>query len=172
METIDELTYQNDPTFEKLYLSIIKLSEENRIKSEETERKFQESSERLERKLSKWGNRYGEIIEALASPALRRKFKSFGFDFTELSRDKEIVARGQFVGEIDMLLENGDSVMVVEMKSKPSIDDINDHIECMNKLRSYVDGKGDKRKYFGAIGGIIFQENVRDFALKKWFLYC
>ena len=39
----------------------------------------------------------------------------------------------------------------------------------MEKVRSYVDKRGDKRKYLGAIAGMIFNENEKNFALKNGF---
>jgi hypothetical protein len=59
--------------------------------------------------------------------------------------------------------------MIVEIKSKPNIDDINDHIERMEKLRRYADLHGDKRKYLGAIAGVVFGDSEKTYALKKGF---
>ena len=59
--------------------------------------------------------------------------------------------------------------MVVEIKSKPKTDDINDHVERMNKLRSYADLRGDKRKYLGAVAGVVFADSVKTYALKNGF---
>ena len=50
-------------------------------------------------------------------------------------------------------------------KSKPDINDIKDHVERMDKLRSYADGKGDKRKYYGALGGMVWGEGEKSYAL-------
>jgi hypothetical protein len=71
--------------------------------------------------------------------------------------------------EIDALLENGDKVMAVEIKTKPSIEDINDHIERMEKLRIYADLHNDKRVYLAAMAGVVFSESEKTYALKKGF---
>ena len=71
--------------------------------------------------------------------------------------------------EVDALLENGDKVMVVEIKTKPNIDDINDHIERMEKLRKYADLHKDKRIYLGAVAGVVFGGGEKTYALKKGF---
>ena len=157
--------YPRGLTFEQVWASIHELRESQK----ETDRQLKESSARLDKKLGFFDNRFGEMIEYMASPGLKEKFRTYGFTFTELSHDKEISFNGRIIAELDMLLENGDSVMVVEMKSKPNIADIKEHIKRMDKLRAYADGKGDKRKYYGAMGGMIFKENVRNYALKCGF---
>jgi hypothetical protein len=53
--------------------------------------------------------------------------------------------------EVDAFLENGEKVMIVEIKSKPSTRDIDEHLERMDKLRTYADLHEDRRKYLGAV---------------------
>ena len=128
--------------------------------------KMEASSSRLDKQLGELGNRFGEMIEYLASPGLKAKFRAYGFAFTELSHDKEFATEDRIIAEADVFLENTEKAMVVEMKSKPTIDDINDHVGRLVKLRKYADAKGDMRKYMGAIGGMIFRDRERDHALK------
>ena len=187
--------YPRGLTFEQVWASIKELRESQKEtartmkeSSQETERYLKEmiekssqekdrylkemlekSSTQFDKKLSKLGNRLGEIVEAMVNPNLKSKFNTCGFNFTEFSRDKEISANGRFIAEIDVLLESRDNVMVVEIKSKPSTTDIKEHLERMKKLRLYVNDKGDMRKYYGAIGGMIFGENERNLAFKNGF---
>ncbi|MDR2619249.1 MAG: hypothetical protein LBC62_10305, partial [Treponema sp.] len=97
------------------------------------------------------------------------KFEELHFTFTKANRteikDKE---HGLFL-EVDALLENGDRVMAVEVKTKPTVDDINDHIERMEKLRKYADLHNDRRIYLGAVAGVVFSEGNKKYALKKGF---
>jgi hypothetical protein len=37
--------------------------------------------------------------------------------------------------EVDVFLENGDKVMIVEIKATPTMKDVNEHIARMEKLR-------------------------------------
>ena len=172
--------YERGWTFEKFWAAMHELDKRDQEKTEQFHRELKESSERflkelkastaeLDKKLGFFGNRFGEMIEYMASPGLKEKFRTYGFTFNVLSHDAEITLDGRIIAELDMLLENGDSVVVVEMKSKPDNADIREHVERMDKLRAYADGKGDKRKYYGAMGGIIFDENIRNYALKCGF---
>ena len=180
MEQTTYPDYERGLTFEKVWASIQELKEENarqakerREENDRQSKKFreelQESSRLLDKKLSALGNRFGEMIEYLASPGLKEKFKAFGFGFRSFCHDMEFWVGKQIIAEADVFLESADAAMVVEMKSKPDIDDIKDHIERMAKIRKYADDNGDKRKYYGALGGMVWGENEKKYALKCGF---
>ncbi|MCL2711126.1 MAG: hypothetical protein FWE95_09630, partial [Planctomycetaceae bacterium] len=92
----------------------------------------------------------------------------YGYDVTELSRNIEFGIEGTTVaGEIDVLLDDGDVAILIEVKTRPNIDDIRDHIEQLEKYRRLKDGKGEgKKRYIGAIAGAVVDENVVKFAQK------
>jgi hypothetical protein len=71
--------------------------------------------------------------------------------------------------EIDAFLENGEKAMVVEIKTKPKISDIDDHMERMEKRRVYADLHDDKRVYLGAVAGVVFGDSEKNYALKNGF---
>ncbi|MDR2618438.1 MAG: hypothetical protein LBC62_06170, partial [Treponema sp.] len=114
-------------------------------------------------------NRFGDMVEYMVLPNLVAKFEDLGFTFTKANRTEIKDKAHNIFTEIDALLENGDKVMAVEIKTKPSIDDINDHIERMEKLRNYADLHHDKRVYLGAVAGVVFGESEKTYALKKGF---
>jgi hypothetical protein len=140
-----------------------KQAEEERRKIHDEEIKY--SLEKTERILSIYGNRYGEMIEAMIRPNLKAKFKALGFAFNKLTHDIEAYEEHKILAEIDALLENGDKVMVVKIESNPSTKDIKEHARRMCKMRDYADRLGDRRKYYGAMGGMVFCKNERNFAL-------
>jgi len=157
--------YERGLTFEKVWASIQELKETQ----EKASLEMKESSRLLDRKLSALGGRFDELIEFLASPELPDSFKILGYGFRSFCRDKEFKDGNQFIAEADVFLESSEVAIVVEMRSKPDIDDIKEHNQCMDKLRKYADDKGDKRKYFGALGGMVWGENERNYALKCGF---
>ena len=169
MEQITIPDYERGLTFEKVWASIQELKEENEKQSRKLREELMENSRLLDKKLSALGNRFGEMIEYLASPGLKEKFKTFGFSFIEFCHDKEFWVGKQVIAEADVFLENNDMAMVVEMKSKPDIDDIKDHVDRMDILRKYANDKGDRRKYFGALGGMVWGKNEKNYALKCGF---
>jgi hypothetical protein len=58
-------------------------------------------------------------------------------------------------------MENGDTVFGVEVKAKPIIHDIEEHIKRLEILRDYRRSLNDKRKIMGAIAGAIYEDKVR-----------
>ena len=123
-----------------------------------------------DRKIAKLGNRLGEIIEYMVLPNLLDKFREFGFVFTKAYPHTEIKdEQNQIVTEVDITLENGDKVMLVEVKTKPNIDDIKDHIQRMEKVCLHGRLRNDTRTYLGAMAGMVFSNNVKTFALKNGF---
>ena len=90
-----------------------------------------------------------------------------GFIFTKVNRTEIKDREHNIFTEVDAFLENGEKVMIVEIKTKPNIDDINDHIERMEKLRTYADLHADKRKYLGAVAGVVFGSSEKTYTLKK-----
>jgi hypothetical protein len=136
----------------------------------ETERQMKESAERLDKQLGKLGNRFGEMVEYMVLPNLVQKFREMGFVFTKAYPRADIEDNeNKIYAEVDITLENGDKVMIVEVKSKPKTEDVTEHIKRMEKVRQHGDLHGDKRVFLGAIAGMIISKNVKQFAFKSGF---
>jgi hypothetical protein len=134
-------------------------------RSEETDRRMKETNEQIGR----LGNRFGELAEHLVSPSIVEKFNALGFHFDDISGLRRIIEdeNRQKIAEFDILLENGESIVGVEVKSKPSCDDVDDHVQRLNILRLNKNKKGDKRKIYGALAGAIMPDAVRTAAIKE-----
>jgi Holliday junction resolvase-like predicted endonuclease len=110
------------------------------------------------------------MVEHMVKPCLVEKFQELGFEFEKALSDTSIKDRkNNIITEIDITLENGDKVMIVEVKSKPTTDDILEHIERMEKVRKYANLHRDNRKYLGAIAGMVMSDSEKIFALKNGF---
>jgi predicted RNase H-related nuclease YkuK (DUF458 family) len=160
METTQ--TYNEAPSFESIREMLRELS----ASQKETDRITRENAKYI----GKMGHDFGDIAEYLVAPRLADKFNELGFVFDKLYRNTEIKSLNNNIStEIDITLENGDKVMIVEVKTKLTTEDIKDHIERMNKVRAHADINGDKRKYLGAVAGVIMTDNERNFAFKCGF---
>ena len=176
--------YPKGATFEQVWAALMEIAE----RQKETDRKFQEVAERqmrevaerrreidlqikeTNRHISKLGGRFGEVIEYMVMPNLLGKFRELGFVFSKAYPHAILEDENRnFITEIDITLEDGDKVMLVEVKTKPDIEDIKEHVERMEKVRAYVNKRNDKRKYLGAIAGMVINENVKIFAFKNGF---
>ena len=145
-------------------------AEKQEKRSQELDRQFKERSKEFDRRLSKLGDRFGEMVEYMVMPNLLDRFRDLGYEFEKAYQNTTIKdSKNNIITEVDVTLENGDKVMITEVKTKPSINDIIYHKERMEKIRAYADLHNDKRKFFGAIAGMVFNENEKKFALKNGF---
>jgi hypothetical protein len=156
-------------TFEKVWA----MFQETDRKFQETDRKIQETALQMketDRKISKLGSRLGELVEEIIFPNILEKFNKLGYVFgkaaTRVSYQDQ---QGQYVAEVDILLENGDIALAVEVKTLLTNKDVRDHLRRMEKLRLYADEHGDKRKLLGAVAGGVASREVKAFAVKSGF---
>ena len=177
MASTTKLDYPRGLTFEQVWAAIMELRESQaetgrQIKEsqEETDRQMKKSARRLDKKLGELGDRFGEMIEHMVMPNLLKKFRELNFVFTKAYPRSSIKdEKNQILAEIDITLENGDKVMLVEVKSKPTTVDVRDHVKRMEKVRAYADFHNDKRRYLGTIAGMVMSNNVKQFAFKNGF---
>jgi hypothetical protein len=166
-------------TFEKVWAAIQATNEQMKATNEQIKangeqvkaaiEQMKENDRQFNKRFGELTNRFGDMVEYMVLPNLLTKFEELGFTFTKANRTEIKDKQHNIFMEIDALLEDGDKVMAVEIKTKPNIDDINDHIERMEKLRAYADLRGDRRRYFGAVAGVVFSDSEKMYALKKGF---
>jgi hypothetical protein len=154
-----------------------KLHEETDRQIQETARQIREMNEDTNRKMKetdkRFGaldNRFGELAEHLVWPSIMEKFNALGFHFTDISTGRRKIITGkdkQAIAEFDILMENGESSVGVEVKSKPSERDVKDHLRRLDILRRHKDTIGDKRKIYGALAGAIMPDSVKNAAHKE-----
>ena len=142
-------------------------------RQKETDRQIKETAKQMKKtdeKFGKLSNRFGELAEHLVVPNIKEKFNALGFTFVRASQNIEITdLAGNCLAEVDILLENGSIVMVLEIKSKPSYDDVADHIKRMEIMRRDADARNDKRMLQGAVAGAIMTSEVRKHIQKNGF---
>jgi hypothetical protein len=162
----DRIVKENAKGFAEMREMMESEKERQKERQKELDRIVKENSKRI----GELGHRFGEMVEHMVLPNLITKFNELDLPFTKAAPNVKIADKqhGIYV-EIDSFLENGAKAVAVETKSKPNIDDINDHVERMEKIRRYADLHGDERKYMGAVAGVVFGENEKNYALKKGF---
>ena len=63
----------------------------------------------------------------------------------------------------------GRNTNITRLSSKPSVENVQEHIERLEKMRRYADLHGDKRTFLGAVAGVVMTDNVKDYVLKQGF---
>ena len=138
---------------------------------EEADRQMQETREMmkaLSRQMGHLENRFGELAEHLVAPGIAQRFNELGFQFDSMAPggEKLFDEKGKVKAQVDLVLRNGEYIIAVEVKTKPKVDDVEEHIERLAVLRDHWSKKGDTRKLRGAIAGAIFPHEAKIAALK------
>jgi predicted AAA+ superfamily ATPase len=92
---------------------------------------------------------FGELAEHLVAPGIASCFNEIGYHFDSLApQGIEIYdeSRKKILTEIDLLLENGECLMAVEVKTKPSEKDIAHHTGRLEIPRAWREKRQEKPK--------------------------
>ena len=144
--------------------------EKSRVKFD---RQLKESKDAYDRQVSDYNkrfgdftNRFGEVVEYMITPNLQEKFRELGLVFPKANNNTKVLDYDNNIFlEVDVMLENGDRAMLVEIKTKPTTENVQEHIERIEKMRKYADLHGDKRTFWGAVAGVVMTLNVKNYAL-------
>jgi hypothetical protein len=174
-ETRESIQVMSQETERKFQETDRKFQETNR-KFQESDRKYQESRERTEasarelhRQMGNLGNKLGSVVEHMLIPGIEIKFNELGYTFENISTNMKMKdSAGNTYAEVDIVLENGEYVMLIEVKTDLKIDDIKDHSERLQTIRQRG-RKWQDKKLLGAVSAAIEENNVRDYAKKSGF---
>jgi hypothetical protein len=138
------------------------------LESQETKRQIQETARQIKavnKQIGELGNRLGEFVEWQVRPAVVRLFQERGLNVHEFHPSAE-AQRGDEGIEIDLLVVNDTDVVLVEVKSKLSQQDVDDHLERLAKFKRLMPSYRDK-KAFGAVAGIVVPNEVARYGYRK-----
>ncbi|MBF0438729.1 MAG: DUF3782 domain-containing protein [Magnetococcales bacterium] len=129
----------------------------------ETDRKIKEVSSQI----GDLGGRWGDFVEGIVAPACDRLFTERGIAVHRVSsRVKGKSLDGMRRMEIDLLVDNTDSVVLVEVKSNLTVDDVKDHLKRLSGFKEFFPRYVTSRVY-GAVAGIVISAEADQFAMKK-----
>ncbi|MDR2922514.1 MAG: YraN family protein [Treponema sp.] len=124
---------------------------------------YERMLDELKKQVGGLNNSFGELAEHLVAPGIVDKFNEMGFHIKQAAtHGMKILGENRKVrAEIDLYMENGETIIAVEVKAKPVIQDIKEHIERLEVIRDHRNSLNDKRKILGAIAGAIFEDKVK-----------
>ena len=166
------------PNFRTVWATLKEVAEIRK----ETERIMKEAAEerkktervvrRNGKQLGEIHRRFGQLAEHLVAPGIAKRFNELGYHFDSMAAKgaKIYDERGKIKAEIDLLLENGSTIMAVEVKTRPVSQDVEHHIRRLEILRDHRRGINDLRKVLGAIAGAIYDNDVKK-AVREAGLY-
>jgi hypothetical protein len=144
---------------------LIQSQKETDRRFRETERLIKEQNKRVDEQLGKLGNRLGEFVEWQVRPAAVRLFHERGIDVTELSSDLS-VQRGDEGLEIDLLVVNGSDAIAIEVKSKLTQADVDEHLERLDKFKRLLP-RYQSLKILGAVAAMVTPKEVASYAYRQ-----
>jgi hypothetical protein len=132
----------------------------------ETERLLKESSQRVDAQMGKWGNRLGEFVEWQVRPAAVRLFQERGIDVTELQSNISVYRGAEEGMEIDLLAVNGTQAVAVEVKSKLTQQDVDEHLERLAKFKRLLP-RYQTMNILGAVAAFVIPTDVARYAYQN-----
>jgi len=170
-------------TFEIVWTALMESRQQMEKSNEEFNKRMQESDEKMQKQMQESkertdkildelskniggvNNSLGDITESMFSGKLWDKFEEYGIPVTSQSIRRTFRdGKKNMIAEADIFIENGQYAIPVEVKTKPTEKDVDEHIMRIEAIRLYFDARDDKRKLLGAIAGGIVSEKVLKYA--------
>ena len=168
------------------YDDILRLFQETTLQFKETDRKFQESDRRLQeteqflkqqsqetdrqirqvnRQIGELGNRLGEFVEWQVRPAAIRLLQERNIEVHELASEVSVQRDGDGL-EIDLLAINTTQAVLIEVKSKLSQTDVDDHLERLAKFKRLMP-RYQGTIALGAVAAMVIPPDVARYAYRQ-----
>jgi hypothetical protein len=138
----------------------------------ETERILKEQSlktdrqiTRLSKEIGNLGGKWGRFVENMVAPACETLFLNRQIPVHQVSQRVRKRLDGKTL-EIDVLVTNENHVLVVEVKSSLSVDDVKELIKNLTEFRQFFPEYNHKQLY-GAVAGIEIEEGADKYAYRQ-----
>lgn len=131
----------------------------------ETDRQLKETDAKLRRLEGLFGNQWGRLIEALVQPSVLSLFQKRGHNVRRLHQRSKAQRNGDSM-EIDIILENGDEVVAVEVKSTLTVEAVNDFLVDLRSFTEFFP-LYHAYKIFGAVAGLDISQDVERYAYRR-----
>ncbi len=174
----------------KLLAELVEAQKETERCFQETERRFQETERilkeqsleterilkeqslktdrqitRLSKEIGNLGGKWGRFVENMVAPACETLFLNRDIPVHQVSQRVRKRLDGKTL-EIDVLVTNENHVLVVEVKSSLSVDDVKELIKNLTEFRQFFPEYNHKQLY-GAVAGIEIEEGADKYAYRQ-----
>ena len=156
-----EMSQESDRKLAESSEAVRKEMQEMREMSRETDKKLKQASESIGR----LGNKLGDFVEEMVRPAAVRLFRERGIDVHEVHQNVSVTRDGEGI-EVDLLVVNDGDVVAIECKSTLGIDDVNEHLARLEKVKRLLPSYANKR-VMGAVTGMVIADNVAQYAYRQ-----
>ncbi|MBF0180773.1 MAG: DUF3782 domain-containing protein [Magnetococcales bacterium] len=156
---LDRRFQETDRKFQETRLQF----QETRLQFQETDRKIKEVSKQVGALSSRWG----EFVEGYVAPACNRIFAERGIPVHRVSIRVLVTSLdGNRQMEIDVMVENTNCVVLVEVKSRLTIEDVRKHLLRLSDYKKNF-SNNPAIQVMGAVAGIRMDEQAATFAMEQ-----
>ena len=134
----------------------------------ETDKQIKETDKQINRvskQIGELGNRLGEFVEWQVRPAVVRLFQERGIDVHEFHPGISVKRNNEGL-EIDLLVVNDTDAILVEVKSKLTQRDVDEHLQRLAKFKRLMPRFRDV-KALGAVAAMIVPNEVASYACRQ-----
>jgi len=134
----------------------------------ETDKQIKETDKqinRVSRQIGELGNRLGEFVEWQVRPAVVRLFQERGIDVHEFHPGISVKRDNEGL-EVDLLVVNDRDAILVEVKSKLTQRDVDEHLQRLAKFKRLMPRFRDV-KALGAVAAIVVPDEVASYAYRQ-----
>ncbi|MDR1147872.1 MAG: hypothetical protein LBK66_04510 [Spirochaetaceae bacterium] len=173
----DKLLKENAAEADRRFKEIAEqMAETDKLMKEsaaEADRRFKETDKLLKetgRQLGDVHNRLGELVEHIIVPNILQKVKPLGYKFKYVRKRCEFMDRNfRVIAEADIVLINGEYIMIIEVKTVLKVKDVDNHLERLGKIRRDACPPDESHRLIGCVAGAVVDEAVKKYAHKKGF---
>ncbi len=133
--------------------------------SKEIDRMSQEVS-RVSREIGNLGGKWGTFLENRVAPGCETLFAERGIPVHEVYPRVRTKRDDGASMEIDLMVVNSGAVVLVEVKSTLTIEDVRYHLQRLQRFKEFFPRYADCR-VIGAVAGIDVSEQAETFARKQ-----
>lgn len=165
-----------EPTWQESAAEIWQLFKETDAKFKETDAKFKETQVELDKRFKEtdqkinqlsglFGSQWGKFIEALVQPNALNLFRQRNIQVSHSFPRAKSHLNGRSM-EIDLLLENGHEVVVLEVKSTLRVRNVTDFLADLAEFPIFFPRFKDYRIY-GGVAGLEIVEDADRYAYRQ-----
>jgi hypothetical protein len=119
----------------------------------------------VSKQIGELGNRLGEFVEYQVRPAVVRLFQERGIDVHEFHPGLSVTRDHEGL-EIDLLVVNDTDAILVEVKSKLTQRDVDEHLQRLAKFKRLMPRFRDV-KALGAVAAMVVPDKVASYAYRQ-----
>ncbi len=157
----EEIPTGDGLTFEKVWL----MFQETRQQFQETDARIEKLNQETNKIISVLGDKWGHFVEGVVEPSMVRLFNERGIPIEETAQRLKKRVDGESM-EVDLLGFNGDEVVVVEVKSTLTVEDVRDHLYRLENFKRFFPRYAGNR-LIGAVAGMVIVEEADKFAYRQ-----